>query len=55
MIRPVMQLASGAAEMIGTLEQCNMAIRVPDGGTGGSRNMRFTHAGAERVGWGLRA
>ncbi len=45
MIRPVRQIASGAAEMLGTLEQNNMAIRVPDGGEGGSRGMKFTHAG----------
>ena len=43
MIRPVRQLASGAAEMLGTLEQHNMSIRCPDGGKGGSRRLCFTH------------
>ncbi|KAL4423560.1 hypothetical protein ABPG77_004600, partial [Micractinium sp. CCAP 211/92] len=43
MIRPVKQIASGAAEMIGTLEQNNMNIRVPDGGEGGSKRLKFTH------------
>lgn len=46
MVRPVKQIASGAAEMIGSLEQNNMAIRVPDGGEGGSKGLRFTHTGA---------
>ena len=46
MIRPVKQIASGAAEMIGGLEQNNMSIRVPDGGVGGTKGLRFTHAGA---------
>lgn len=45
MIRPVKQLASGAAEMIGTLEQTTLRIRCPDGGAGGSQGIRFTHAG----------
>ncbi|PSC76790.1 DNA-directed RNA polymerase I subunit 2 isoform X1 [Micractinium conductrix] len=44
MIRPVKQIASGAAEMIGSLEQNNMNIRVPDGGEGGSKRLKFTHA-----------
>lgn len=43
LIRPVRQIASGAAELVGSLEQCNMNIRVPDGGAGGSRGLRFTH------------
>lgn len=43
-VRPVRQLASGAAELVGSLEQCNMNIRCPDGGAGGSRGLRFTHA-----------
>ena len=43
MVRPVRQRASGAAELIGTLEQCNMSIRCPDGGAGGSRRLKFTH------------
>lgn len=43
MVRPVRQLASGAAELIGSLEQHNMAIRCPDGGSGGSQTLRFTH------------
>jgi DNA-directed RNA polymerase I subunit RPA2 len=42
--RPVRQLASGAAELVGSLEQCHMNIRCPDGGAGGSRGLRFTHA-----------
>lgn len=45
MIRPVKQVLSGAAEMIGTLEQCHMAIRCPDGGDGGSKRLKFTHTG----------
>lgn len=44
MIRPVRQIASGAAEMLGSLEQNNMNIRVPDGGDGGSKRLKFTHA-----------
>ena len=43
MIRPVRQIASGAAEFIGSLEQHNMSIRCPDGGPGGSRTLKFTH------------
>ena len=43
MIRPVRQLASRAAEMVGSLEQYNMAIRCPDGGAGGTKGLRFTH------------
>lgn len=43
MIRPVRQIASGAAELIGGLEQHNMSIRCPDGGPGGSRTLKFTH------------
>ena len=49
MARPVRQTASGAAELLGSLEQHNMAIRCPDGGAGGSRGLRFTHEG----GWGV--
>lgn len=53
LIRPVRQIASGAAEMLGTLEQNNMSIRVPDGGEGGTKGLKFTHAGAWRTrGWG---
>ncbi len=44
LVRPVRQLASGAAELIGTLEQGNLSVRCPDGGAGGSRGLRFTHA-----------
>lgn len=44
MIRPVKQLASGAAEFIGTLEQSFMSIRCPDSGAGGSKGMQFTHS-----------
>lgn len=43
MVRPVRQAASKAAELLGTLEQCSMNIRCPDGGSGGSRNLKFTH------------
>ena len=43
MVRPVRQLVSGAAELIGGLEQHNMNIRCPDGGPGGSRTLKFTH------------
>ncbi|KAL4859361.1 DNA-directed RNA polymerase I subunit 2 [Chlorella vulgaris] len=43
MIRPVKQIASGAAEMIGGLEQNTMSIRMPDGGEGGTKGLRFTH------------
>jgi DNA-directed RNA polymerase I subunit RPA2 len=50
MIRPVKQIASGAAEMIGGLEQNNMSIRVPDGGVGGTKGLRFTHAGGYKCG-----
>lgn len=45
MIRPVKQMASGAIEWIGTLEQCHMAIRCPDGSDGGSKQLKFTHTG----------
>ena len=45
MVRPVRQSASGAAELIGTLEQNNLSIRMPDGGQGGTKGLRFTHAG----------
>ena len=53
MIRAVRQIASGAAEMIGSLEQNNMAIRMPDGGEGGTKGLKFTHAGEAgwRPGW----
>ena len=51
MIRPVKQIASGAAEMIGGLEQNNMSIRVPDGGVGGTKGLRFTHEGGWVGGW----
>ena len=56
MVRPVKQIASGAAELIGTLEQNNMSIRVPDGGEGGTKGLKFTHTGGcgERLGGGRR-
>ncbi|KAL6767395.1 hypothetical protein ACKKBF_B35095 [Auxenochlorella protothecoides x Auxenochlorella symbiontica] len=43
MVRPVRQILSGAAELIGSLEQCHMSIRCPDGGPGGSKRLKFTH------------
>lgn len=43
MVRPVRQLASGASELVGSLEQCNMNIRCPDGGSGGTKSAKFTH------------
>eukprot|EP00201_Polytomella_parva_P019467 CAMPEP_0175041304 /NCGR_PEP_ID=MMETSP0052_2-20121109/1831_1 /TAXON_ID=51329 ORGANISM="Polytomella parva, Strain SAG 63-3" /NCGR_SAMPLE_ID=MMETSP0052_2 /ASSEMBLY_ACC=CAM_ASM_000194 /LENGTH=1341 /DNA_ID=CAMNT_0016303785 /DNA_START=27 /DNA_END=4052 /DNA_ORIENTATION=+ len=43
MTRPVLQIGSGALEMIGSLEQCNMAIQCPDGGAGGTPGLDFTH------------
>lgn len=42
-MRPVRQIHSGAAELLGTLEQHNMSIRCPDGGPGGSRGLNFSH------------
>lgn len=45
MVRPVKQILSGAAELIGTLEQGHMSIRCPDGGPGGSKRLKFTHTG----------
>ena len=44
MIRPVRQIASKAAEFVGTLEQSFMSIRCPDGGAGGSKGLRFSHS-----------
>ncbi|PNW80548.1 hypothetical protein CHLRE_07g322176v5 [Chlamydomonas reinhardtii] len=44
MIRPVVQLDSSKREMLGSLEQCFMSIRCPDGGHGGSPGLAFTHA-----------
>jgi hypothetical protein len=49
MIRPVKQIASGAAELIGGLEQNTMSIRMPDGGEGGTKGLRFTHTGVSGV------
>ncbi|GLC33155.1 hypothetical protein PLESTB_000364600 [Pleodorina starrii] len=43
MIRPVVQLDSGRREMLGSLEQCFMAIQCPDGGHGGSPGLAYTH------------
>lgn len=52
MVRPVRQILSGAAELIGSLEQCHMSIRCPDGGPGGSKRLKFTHTGVGKwVGW----
>lgn len=45
MVRPVIQNASKAAELIGSLEQTNMNIRCPDGGNGGSDRLKFSHSG----------
>ncbi|KAL0055264.1 hypothetical protein WJX82_009622 [Trebouxia sp. C0006] len=44
MMRPVKQNSSQAPELIGSLEQYNMSIWCPDGGVGGSRNLKFTHS-----------
>jgi DNA-directed RNA polymerase I subunit RPA2 len=44
MLRPVRHLASGGLELIGTLEQSNLDIHCPDGGSGGSPGLTFTHA-----------
>lgn len=44
MMRPVKQNSSKAPELIGSLEQYNMSIWCPDGGTGGSKNLDFTHS-----------
>ena len=44
MLRPVRHLASGGWELIGTLEQSNLDIHCPDGGSGGSPGLSFTHA-----------
>ncbi|GLI65505.1 hypothetical protein VaNZ11_009054, partial [Volvox africanus] len=43
MIRPVVQLATGKREMLGSLEQCFMSIQCPDGGHGGSPGLAYTH------------
>ena len=43
-IRPHPQLDSSKREMLGSLEQCFMSIRCPDGGHGGSPGLAFTHA-----------
>ncbi len=44
MLRPVRHLASGGLELIGTLEQSCLDIHCPDGGSGGSAGLAFTHA-----------
>ncbi|KAG1670388.1 hypothetical protein FOA52_000148 [Chlamydomonas sp. UWO 241] len=44
MMRPVRQQATGALELIGTLEQNFMAVACPDGGHNGSPGMGFTHS-----------
>ncbi|GFR47172.1 hypothetical protein Agub_g8865 [Astrephomene gubernaculifera] len=41
--RPVLQMSSGRRELLGSLEQCFMAIQCPDGGHGGSPGLAFTH------------
>jgi DNA-directed RNA polymerase I subunit RPA2 len=43
LMRPVRQIASGAVEHIGSLEQVFMSVRCPDGGAGGSEGLVFTH------------
>lgn len=43
MIRPVKQIPSAAIEYISSLEQVFMSIKCPDGGTGGSDAITFTH------------
>jgi DNA-directed RNA polymerase I subunit RPA2 len=43
MVRPVKQLPGGAIEHISSLEQVFMSIKCPDGGTGGSDAIAFTH------------
>lgn len=50
MVRPVVQNASRAAELIGSLEQTTMNIRCPDGGSGGSSHLKFSHSGTCRRG-----
>jgi hypothetical protein len=62
MMRPVRHLASGGLELLGTLEQSNLDIHCPDGGSGGSPGLLFTHAetaagaaaGPRGSGWGGR-
>ena len=51
MARPVRQTASGAAELLGSLEQHNMAIRCPDGGPRAALHARGWVGGG---GWGGR-
>ena len=43
MVRPVRQRLTKAIEYIGSLEQSVMSIRCPDGGTGGSTGLGFSH------------
>ena len=43
MIRPVRQLPGGAVEYISSLEQVFMSIKCPDGGSGGSDAITFSH------------
>ena len=43
LMRPVRQVATGAIEHIGSLEQVFMSVRCPDGGAGGSEGLVFTH------------
>jgi DNA-directed RNA polymerase I subunit RPA2 len=44
MVRPVRHWAGGGGlELIGTLEQGTLDIHCPDGGTGGTPGLRFTH------------
>jgi len=43
LMRPVKQVGKKAIEMIGTLEQCSLSIKCPDGEHGGSASLSFTH------------
>ena len=43
LMRPVRQLASGFIENISSLEQAFMSIKCPDGSSGGSEELVFTH------------
>lgn len=54
MMRPVRYWAGGGGlELIGTLEQATLDIHCPDGGSGGTPGLSFTHgelSPGERVG-----
>jgi DNA-directed RNA polymerase I subunit RPA2 len=47
MVRPVLQLKTRKIEFVGTFEQQFMDIACPDGGTGGSASLIFTHTEIE--------